>query len=68
MSLAELQQSVLALPEKERHEFFRWMLLQEQDYGDVDPEAVAQIVSEYWAEEEKSDATNKPKTGRDLAG
>lgn len=46
MSLVQIQKSVLALPEPERHEFFAWVNRQEAGYGDVDPEAVCQIAAE----------------------
>ena len=52
MSLQELKESVLGLPEKERHEFVVWASRLEETYGDVNPEAVAQIVAEVWDEDE----------------
>jgi hypothetical protein len=52
VSLQELKASVLGLPEKERHEFVLWASRLEQSYGDVDPEAVAQIVAEVWDEDD----------------
>ena len=59
MSLKELQQSVMALPVKERSQFFRWVHAQEDAYGDVDPEAVAEIVGEVWDAEAKEYATER---------
>ena len=35
MSLLELKESVLALPEHERHDFVAWVNRLEADYGDV---------------------------------
>lgn len=57
MSLTELQKSVLALPAEERSQFFRWVHAQEDAYGDVDPEAVVEIVGEVWEVEAKEHAT-----------
>lgn len=48
MSLLQLQESVLSLPEPERHQFFAWVNQQEASYGDVNPEAVCQFVAEVW--------------------
>lgn len=59
MSLKEIKDSVLALPEGDRSEFFRWVRAQDRDYGDVDPEAVSEIVTEVWQEEAKFDATKR---------
>jgi hypothetical protein len=58
MSLKELQENVLALRPEDRVQFFRWIHEQEETYGDVDPEAVAHIVSEVWAADEKRNAAN----------
>ena len=55
MSLKELQQSVLALPADDRSRFFQWVRRQEE-YGDVEPEAVAQLVSEVWEAEDNQRA------------
>ncbi len=48
MSLAELKQSVLTLPENERHEFVVWVNRLEGDYGDVPGEALDQLAAEIW--------------------
>lgn len=40
MSLAELKENVLALPEKERHELVVWLNRQEANYGDVPGETL----------------------------
>ncbi|MBI2924503.1 MAG: hypothetical protein HYY24_02230 [Verrucomicrobia bacterium] len=53
MSVQELKESVLALPERERHDFVVWASRLERDYGDVDPEAVCQIVAEIWDEDDR---------------
>ena len=59
MSVQEIQSSILALSEKERYELFRWLHSQEQDYGDVDPEAAIEALKEVWEEDEKLDAIRK---------
>jgi hypothetical protein len=48
MSLTELKQSILTLPEKERHEFVIWVNRLEADYGDVPGEALDQLAAEIW--------------------
>jgi len=53
MSVQELKERVLALPEKERHDFVVWASRLEHDYGDVDPESVCQVVAEVWNEQER---------------
>ena len=40
MSVAELKESVLALPAEERHELVAWLNRLEGDYGDVAGEAL----------------------------
>ena len=60
MSLKELQESVLALPADDRSRFFQWVH-QQEEYGDVDPEAVAEFVSEVWEAEENQSATGSKK-------
>ncbi len=53
MSLAELKQSVLALPEIERHEFLVWVNRLEADYGDVSGEALDELAAEIWDQDDR---------------
>ena len=53
MSLAELKQSTLTLPEKERHEFVVWVNRLEADYGDVPGEALDQLAAEIWDQDDR---------------
>ncbi len=53
MSLAELKQSVLTLPENERHEFVVWVNRLEGDYGDVPGEALDQLAAEIWDQDDQ---------------
>ena len=53
MSLAELKQSVLTLPENERHEFVVWVNRLERDYGDVPGEALDQLAAEIWDQDDQ---------------
>jgi hypothetical protein len=48
MSVAELKDSVMALPDKERHEFVARVYRLERDYGDVPGEALDQLAAEVW--------------------
>ena len=52
MSLAELKQNVLTLPENERHEFVVWVNRLGADYGDVPGEALDQLAAEIWDEDD----------------
>jgi len=60
MSVQELKERVLALPERERHDFVVWASQLEHDYGDVDPESVCQVVAAVWNEEERHARTRHP--------
>ncbi|MGA2173876.1 MAG: hypothetical protein ABSH38_02725 [Verrucomicrobiota bacterium] len=53
MSLAELKDTVIALPERERHDFVVWVNRLEQNYGDVSAEALAQLAAEIWDEDDR---------------
>jgi hypothetical protein len=46
MSVAELKDSVLALPTEERHEFVAWVNRLESDYGGVPGETLDQPATE----------------------
>jgi hypothetical protein len=52
MSVAELKESVLALPADERHDFVAWVNRLESDYGDVPGEALDQLAAEIWEQDE----------------
>ena len=53
MSLAELKNSVMALPENERHDLAVWMNRLEQNYGDIPEEALAEITAEVWDQDDR---------------
>jgi hypothetical protein len=52
MSLAELKNTVLALPEDERHDFVVWVNLLEQNYRDVPGEVLAELAAEIWDQDD----------------
>ena len=53
MSVAELQESVLALPQRDRHEFVVWINRLEAGYGDVPGEALDQLAAEIRDEDDR---------------
>ena len=53
MSLAELKDSVLALPQNERHDLVVWLNRMEQNYGDVPSEALAKLTAEIWDQDDR---------------
>ena len=53
MSLAELKESVLALPEKERQDLFIWLNRLEASQGDIAPEALDQLAAEIWDQDDR---------------
>ena len=53
MTLPELKQSVLALPDDKRHEFVVWVNRLEGDYGDVPGEALDQLAAEIWDQDDR---------------
>jgi hypothetical protein len=53
MSLAELKDNVMALPENERHDFVVWLNRLEQDYGDIPGEALAEMAAEVWDQDDR---------------
>jgi hypothetical protein len=53
MSLAELKDNVMALPESERHDFVVWLNRLEQDYGDIPGEALAEMAAEVWEQDDR---------------
>ena len=52
MTLPELKQGVLALPDDKRHEFVVWVNRLEGDYGDVPGEALDQLAAEIWDQDD----------------
>ena len=53
MSVAELKDTVLALPASERHEFVVWINQLEANYGDIPGEALDQLAAEIWDEDDR---------------
>lgn len=53
MSLAELKQGILALPEDGRHEMVVWVNRLEANYGDVPGEALDQLAAEIWDQDDR---------------
>ncbi len=63
MSLAELKDNVMALPESERHDFIVWLNRLKQDYGDIPGEALAELAAEVWDQDDR----HAPSTLRDAS-
>jgi phage-related protein len=53
MSLADLKDNVMALPESERHDFVVWLNRLEQNYGDIPGEALAEMAAEVWEQDDR---------------
>ena len=53
MSLAELKQSILTLPENERHEIVVWLNRLEADYGDVPGEVLDELAAGIWDQDDR---------------
>jgi hypothetical protein len=53
MSLAELKDSVLALPQNQRHEFIVWVSRLEANYGDIPGERLDNLAAETWDEDDR---------------
>ena len=53
MSLAELKQNILTLPENERHEMVVWVNRLEAGCGDVPGEALDQLAAEIWDQDDR---------------
>jgi hypothetical protein len=53
MSLTELKDNVMALPESERRDFVVWLNRLEQNYGDIPGEALAEMAAEVWDQDDR---------------
>jgi hypothetical protein len=53
MSLAELKESVLALPENDRHALVVWINRLEANYGDAPGEALDHLAAEIWDQDDR---------------
>jgi hypothetical protein len=53
MSLAELKDNVMALPDRERHDFVVWLNRMEQSYGDISGAALAELAAEAWDQDDR---------------
>jgi hypothetical protein len=53
MSLLELKETVLALPEHERHDFVAWVNRLEADPGDVPGEILDRLAAEIWDQDDR---------------
>jgi|SRR5213075_932202 len=60
MSLAELKESVLTLPQKERHDLLIWLNRLEASHGDIAPEALDQLAAEIWDQDDRHAAPTHP--------
>jgi hypothetical protein len=60
MSLSELKESVLALPEPERHEFIVWVNRLKHDYGDIPGDALDHLAAEIWDQDDRHAAPTHP--------
>jgi hypothetical protein len=61
MSLAELKDNVMALPESERRDFVVWP--NRLNYGDIPGEALAELAAEVWDQDNR----HAPPTPRDAS-
>ena len=55
MSLAELKETVLALPRNERHELVVWLQRLEATHGDVAGEALDELAAEIWDQDDRQE-------------
>jgi hypothetical protein len=53
MSVAELKETVLALPKNERHDLLVWLSQLEAANGDVRGEALDQLTAEIWDQDDR---------------
>jgi hypothetical protein len=53
MSMTELKNGILALSKEQRHEFLVWINRLEADYGDVRGEALDQLATEIWDQDDR---------------
>ena len=53
MSLTELKQTILTLPESDRHKIAVWLNRLDADYGDVPGEALDQVAAEIWDQDDR---------------
>ena len=53
MSLTELKQTILTLPESERHEIAVWLNRLGADYGDVPGETLDKVAAEIWDQDDR---------------
>jgi hypothetical protein len=53
MSVGELKDNVLALPQRERHELAVWINQLEANAGDVPGEALDQLAAEIWDQDDR---------------
>jgi hypothetical protein len=60
MSVAELKESVLALPQSERHDLVVWINRLEEGSGDVPGEALDQIAAEIWDQDDRHAPPSHP--------
>jgi hypothetical protein len=60
MSLAELKENVMALPEGERREFAGWLNRLEENYGDIPGETLAELAAEIWDQDDRHALSTQP--------
>lgn len=60
MSLAELKQNILALPEQERHDVLVWLSRVEGAQGDIPGEALDRLAAEIWDQDDRHAAPTHP--------
>lgn len=53
MSLAEVKQNVMALPEQQRHDLLVWLTRLDSGYGDVPAEALDHLAAEIWDQDDR---------------
>ena len=60
MSLAELKDNVMALPENERHDLAVWLNRLQQHYGDIPGEVLAELAAEIWDQDDRHASPTHP--------
>jgi len=53
MSMAELKESVVALPPQDRHDFVAWINRLEGGYGDLPGEELDRLAAEIWDQDDR---------------
>jgi hypothetical protein len=60
MSLAEVKQNVMALPERQRHDLLVWLTRLDSGYGDIPGETLDHLAAEIWDEDDRHPPPTHP--------